>query len=210
VTLHGRLGQIEDAADRLIAFALHHQRQDFALPLGKAEIGRRFRRARRQFGADEDLRRDIDAAGEDQPQRVDHDFARCGFGDEAERAEIERLHHILAVMEGRQDDDGNRRVAAAQLGQHRESIAIGKVQIEQNQLRLLGDQLHRLAAIGRFQHPRLGLELFQHARERVTDQRMIVDEENFHDIPRLPQGYVTPGGKSPDATVLRRNGGCRA
>ena len=41
VVLHGRLGQIERAADQLVALALHHQRQHVDLPLGQAKLGRR-------------------------------------------------------------------------------------------------------------------------------------------------------------------------
>ena len=40
MVLHGRLGQIERAADQLVALALHHQRQHVDLPFRQAKLGR--------------------------------------------------------------------------------------------------------------------------------------------------------------------------
>ena len=41
VVLHRRFREIEQAADRLVALALHHQRQHIDLPFSQAEVGRR-------------------------------------------------------------------------------------------------------------------------------------------------------------------------
>jgi hypothetical protein len=41
MVLHCWLGQIEDAANRLVAFSLHHKRKHVELSLGQPEIRRR-------------------------------------------------------------------------------------------------------------------------------------------------------------------------
>jgi hypothetical protein len=46
------------------------------------------------------------------------------FGDEAERTELERPHHVRAVLHGRQDDDRKRRMALAQLGEQGKALAV--------------------------------------------------------------------------------------
>ena len=41
MVLHRRLGELEPSADRLVALALHHQRQHVDLPFGQSQVGRR-------------------------------------------------------------------------------------------------------------------------------------------------------------------------
>ena len=45
---------------------------------------------------------------------------------------------------------------------------------------MLADQLHRLAPIGRLKNDRFGFEFLEHASQRLTDQDVIVDQEDLH------------------------------
>jgi len=102
---------------------LHHQGKHFHLALGKTEVGRRdpLPRARVPLlrrGATEGFGRNVDAARKYQPQRIHHDVAGSRFRNEAQRAEIESFDDGLAIVEGRQHHQGNRRVTLAQISKY--------------------------------------------------------------------------------------------
>jgi len=77
VILDGRLRQIQDATNRLVALALHHERQHIELSSGQAEVSGRDRRrissnasqhgaGKREVFPREDFGRNIDATGKHQ------------------------------------------------------------------------------------------------------------------------------------------------
>ena len=112
MVLHRGLGQREDAADRLVALPLRHQREHFDLPLGQPTIRGRhsqpvdgnffLRRVRqRQRAAHQDFGWNVDAAGEHQFQCADHDGALRGFRNKSNRTNVECSYDIVAVTAGR-------------------------------------------------------------------------------------------------------------
>ena len=216
VVLHRRFGEVEPAADRLVALALHHQRQHVDLPFGQSQIGRRRLRLgrrrsaarRRRFGAlagTEDLRRNIDAAGEHQVQRARHHLASGGLRDEAQGAVIERLHHVGAVGKARQDDHRDAGVALAQLGEERQPVAVRQTEIEQDQgdVGLIGKQLHRACGVRRLEHRGIGLQFSEEATQGFADQHMIVDDEDLHrNVPREAQDLVARSLQAAECTSV--------
>jgi len=81
-------------------------------------------------------------------KRAYHHLALTRFRNETERTEIEGLNKAATVLLGGQYHHRNRRIALAQLRQHRKAVAIRQVQIKQDevQVAMLGNDLHRLAA----------------------------------------------------------------
>ena len=126
-------------------------------------------------------------------------FALRRLRNEAQRTEIERSHHIGAVMIAGKDHDRDGGVAVAQLSEDLEPVAVRQSEVEQNerQVRVRGDEADRLAGVYRFHHCRLGLQLPEDSAQRLTDQDMIVDDKDLHAAlpePRFAFGrYITPG-----------------
>src|ERR1700724_3397802 len=100
VILHRRLSEIKRAGDRLVALSPRQEREYVELPFRQTQFGRPadtdailgnlcWRSLPRGLHpARKSLRRNIDAAGEDQLQSAENDLARGRFGDEPDRAEI--------------------------------------------------------------------------------------------------------------------------
>ena len=83
VIFHGRLGQVERAANQLVTLALHHERQDLDLSLGKTEFGWRWpfpgRNRMAGFGrhggcVGQYFRRNVDAACKNESERTEQHF----------------------------------------------------------------------------------------------------------------------------------------
>jgi len=93
-----------------------------------------------------------------------------------------RPDDVVTVLQSRQHDDRYRRIAFAQIGEHGEAVAIRQVEVEKNEVEvgMVLDDPHRLAAIGRLEHRRVAPQLLEDAAQRVTNQGVIVDDENFH------------------------------
>ena len=99
-----------------------------------------------------------------------------------ERAVVEGLHHGLAVAEGGQHDDRDRRVELAQLPQQLHAVPIGQLVVQQNQgqVGVLADEADRLGRAGGLQDDGLPAQLPQDTAHRLPDQRMVVDHQEFH------------------------------
>ena len=176
VIFHGRLRQTEHAGDCLVAFALHEDGQHFDLARRQSMIGRRYARwiagrlprsgmLRRRPAVREEFGWNIDAAGKHQLQGAEHDLARGCFRNIAERADIERLGHVTAVIRGRHHHHCDRRIALAQLREQGEPVPVGQRQVEQYQIEvgMLLNQLPGLAAIGSLQNACIAPELREYS-----------------------------------------------
>src|SRR5262249_4258162 len=87
-----------------------------------------------------------------------------------------------ALLQPRHDDDGNARVAFAQLGQQRKAVAVRKRQVEQDEaeIALLRYQVHGGRTVGSLQDGRGPVQFLEHAPQRFADQHLIVNHQNFH------------------------------
>jgi hypothetical protein len=119
---------------------------------------------------------------ENTSRSIHHHLARRRFGYEAERTEVERPQDVVAVVQRRQDHDRDRGAALAQVGQNGEAVPIRQAEIKQDQVKVgvLLDESHRLTAIRRLQHNRVGIQFPYDAAQRVADQGVIVDRKNLH------------------------------
>lgn len=132
--------------------------------------------------AGENLRWDVHAAREDETERAQHDFALGGLRNEAERAKIEGFCDALPVVAGGKHDDRNGRIALAHLGENLESVPIGQVQVEKDEIEIgvLLDLQPRLAPVRCLGDRRFALQLLQDAAQRLANQGVIVDDEYLH------------------------------
>src|SRR6266403_4525229 len=80
------------------------------------------------------------------------------------------------------DDDRYGWIALLQVGEHVEAVAVRQIQVEQDQLEvgMLLDELHRLAAIRSFQNVIIALPLPENALQRLANQHMIINHQDFH------------------------------
>src|ERR1700676_3550771 len=127
------------------------------------------------LGPRQDLRRDIDAAGKYQPQRAEHHLAFARLRNEADRAEIECLHHMVAVAVARKYDDRYLGVMRARLFQGRETVAIRQSEDEQHEskVRMLIEQARGIAPTRRLENGRALVELSQDAAHGLPNQSVI-------------------------------------
>jgi hypothetical protein len=98
-------------------------------------------------------------------------------------AEVERLHHLVAVLIGGMHRDRDGRVALGNLGQHLEPVPVRQAEIEEHQLhvRVLGELPHRLTCVRRLDDDgRLALQLLEDAAQGLADQYMVVDDKDLH------------------------------
>ena len=135
VDLHRAFGELEPAADQLVRQALEDAGEDLGLAVGQAQLarrradGRRHGRGRRtrgrRIGAD-GRRRDVDAAGKHEPQRLQHDGVGRALRDVAHRAHVERAEHVNVALGGRQHHDRNGRMRGAEVGEELEPVGAGQ------------------------------------------------------------------------------------
>jgi hypothetical protein len=76
-------------------------------------------------------------------------------------------------------------VAPAQIGDHRKSIPVREIKIEQDQVKIrMGlNERHGLAAIGGLQNRGIFNQFLKNAAQSIADQRVIVDQEDLHPAP---------------------------
>src|SRR5277367_1631603 len=70
----------------------------------------------------------------------------------------------------------------AQRGKHGKAVAVGQVQVEQNEIDagVGADDIHRLADIRCLKGDNAALELLEHPLQRLADKSMVVDNQDFH------------------------------
>ena len=106
---------------------------------------------------------------------------------------VQRLHHIGAIGEARQDDHRDAGVARAQIRQQRQPVTVRQAEIEQDQadVGLVGEQLHRAGGVRRLEHRCVGFQFLEQTTQRFADQHMIVDDEDLHrNVPLKAQDSV--------------------
>ena len=73
-------------------------------------------------------------------------------------------------------------MAHAKLGKHAEPVAIGQVQVEEDEAEvgMLLDEPHGLAAVSSFQDDYVAPQLLENVSQRLSDRDMMIDHQSFH------------------------------
>ena len=168
---------------------------------GKSQVGRRYMRlcnsapAPRQrlrlaqLTRTEDLRRNIDTAGKHQVEGTLHYLAPSRLRDEAQSTVIQCPQHIGAIWKAGEDDNRDAGVTLAHLREERQPVTVRQTQIEQDQddVGLIGEQLHRLGRVRRLEHRGVRLQFLEEATQGVADQHMVIDDKDLHrNVPSRP------------------------
>src|SRR5215211_8381280 len=194
VVFYRRFGHVEHATDRLVALPLHHESENIGLTLCQTRISRRDARlvgrellwcGRRQFLMHKNFGWNIDPAGEHQLQAAQHNTTLSGLWNEADRAEIECPHDIVAIVGGRQHDNRNRGVEPAQVSEDAEAVAIRQIQIEENELKVgvLLCQPHGLTTVRGFKDGSVEPQSLHKALQSLANKAMVIDQKDLHAMP---------------------------
>ncbi len=91
--------------------------------------------------------------------------------------------HVGAAVRGRDDDDRDRRPAAAQLGEQLEAVGVAEAKVEQDEVEVvgLGKGLTGRARAADADHRDIAAEALDHVLQGAEDQGVIVDQQDFHD-----------------------------
>ena len=146
-----------------------------------------------------------------------HELARGRLWDESQRARARALWRRFRIVEGGQDDHGNRRVTLAQRFEHFKATRIGQVQVKQDEfeIRITFNSLHRNAEVRRLEYVRLALQFLQYTTQRLANEDVIIDDKNLHAkrslrSPRIAafiaaaRQYFSTGTKAPAARSCGR------
>ena len=133
-----------------------------------------------------DVARDVLAAGEHRAHRVEQRVADRAVLAMKPRAPAASAAPIVArSCVADSTTIGRRGKSRSQLREQVEAVRAGQREVEQHQraVRVAREHRQRLVAVGRAQHLEIGVEVGQHLRQRVQDQRMVVDHEYLHGSP---------------------------
>ena len=127
-------------------------------------------------------RRHVDAAAHDDVQRFLQRLVAGPLRHEAHGAEVDGADHVGAAIRRRDHHHRHGRIGVAQLGQHLEAVGIAEAQVEQHQVevRIGGERLARGACAGDADHGDVAADPLDDVLQRREDQRMVVDEQDFH------------------------------
>src|SRR5207302_1177475 len=143
----------------LVALFLHQERKYVNLPISQPEPLKRIARHRpickwRTRCFLQNLRGNVNSAGEHQLNSVEHNLTFRSFRDEAQSAKFESAPDCVLIIRERENDDSYRRIPVTQFAKHREAISIRQIDIKQNEadVGMFLNNVHCLTAVRSFEY----------------------------------------------------------
>ena len=196
VDLDRAFADAEVARDQLVRLALREQAHHVDLAFGQQAaqaVDRMGRIGLRRCGfarlpalrlrVRQQQRRDVDAAGQHQPDGGQHHVRRVRLGNEAEYAEVDQRTHQLDVLRAGQHDHRQRRRVCAQLGHVLVAVGAGHGDVDQDEVelvRVFGDRAVELVQVHRHHRFDAGIELGELDFHALDDQAVVVRDEHLH------------------------------
>ncbi len=188
--LHGAFGDIELVGDHLVGIAARHAFEHLQLLAGERgeHVGKVLRLAARDgaffAGAGpgtDDVRRQVDGAGQHLLQGLDHLLAGGGLGNKPDRAVGDGLQdHPFLFLGG----DDHRRQGGKQIAQpHQaaEALHAGHIEVQQHQIQVVVTAGHRQGGVqvGRLQQRAAGEAIVDHPGDGLAEQGMVVGDQHL-------------------------------
>ena len=138
--------------------------------------------------------RNVDPSGKNQTDGAHQNRPLSGFRNEPQSTKLERADDVGTIVVTGKHHDRYRGIALAEFGKDLKTVAVRQVEVEEDerQVRMLGDEPHRLLRVRRFHDGRLRAQLPEDAAQQLADQNMIVDNKDLHAgvIPSEARGKV--------------------
>ena len=193
--LHGAFGKIQFAADALDGGALREECEHVLLAFGKVHgfFGARLEMRRRAgeepdpLGFREELRRNEDAALENEINGVSEHFGVERLRDEASGPELKHAHDAFLVGKPRNHQNFEHRLHADDFFHELGAGDVGhrEVKDEEISIALAIHEIKRFAGSCRSVDFRLRIAVFKHQRKCARNEGVVVNDEVLHEFSGL-------------------------